>query len=112
MLRAAALAGLGVALLPEDSRVEDVLRGALVHVLSQLSTRSPSRALRRVTDDRGWFPAKGHSNNRINQLPSMELEFGGQTEISAWRGRIQAHGPLLCLRSKPASRRTTWVLVV
>jgi hypothetical protein len=52
------------------------------------STRSPSRALRRVKDDRGWFPAKGHSNNRINQLPSMELEtFGGQTEISAWRGR-------------------------
>jgi hypothetical protein len=59
MLRAAALAGLGVALLPEDSRVEDVLRGALIRALSQLSTRSPSRALRRVKDDRGWFPAKG-----------------------------------------------------
>jgi len=32
MLRAAALAGLGVALLPEDSCVDDVRRGALVHL--------------------------------------------------------------------------------
>jgi DNA-binding transcriptional LysR family regulator len=39
MLRAAALAGLGVALLPEDSCVEDVRRGALVHVLPQWSSQ-------------------------------------------------------------------------
>jgi DNA-binding transcriptional LysR family regulator len=38
MLRAAALAGLGVALLPEDSCVEDVRCGALVHVLPHWST--------------------------------------------------------------------------
>jgi DNA-binding transcriptional LysR family regulator len=38
MLRRAALAGLGVALLPEDSCVEDVRRGALVHILPQWST--------------------------------------------------------------------------
>lgn len=38
MLRAAALAGLGVAPLPEDSCVDDVRRGALVHLLPEWST--------------------------------------------------------------------------
>src|ERR1700726_4839130 len=43
MLRAAALAGLGVALLPEDSCVDDVRRGALVHILPNgARQRAPS----------------------------------------------------------------------
>jgi DNA-binding transcriptional LysR family regulator len=56
MLRAAALAGLGVALLPEDSCVEDVRRGALVHVLPQWST--PEGVVHLVfTTTRGMLPA-------------------------------------------------------
>jgi DNA-binding transcriptional LysR family regulator len=53
---AAALAGLGVARLPEDSCVEDVRRGGLVHVLPQWST--PEGVVRLVfTTTRGMLPA-------------------------------------------------------
>jgi DNA-binding transcriptional LysR family regulator len=56
MLRRAALAGLGVALLPEDSCVDDVRRGALVHVLPQWST--PEGTVYLVfTTTRGMLPA-------------------------------------------------------
>jgi DNA-binding transcriptional LysR family regulator len=56
MLRAAALAGLGVALLPEDSCVEDARRGALDHVLPQWST--PEGVVHLVfTTTRGMLPA-------------------------------------------------------
>jgi DNA-binding transcriptional LysR family regulator len=56
MLRAAALAGLGVALLPEDCCVEDVRRGALVHILPQWST--PEGIVHLVfTTTRGMLPA-------------------------------------------------------
>jgi DNA-binding transcriptional LysR family regulator len=56
MLRAAALAGLGVALLPEDSCVEDVRRGALDHILPQWST--PEGVVHLVfTTTRGMLPA-------------------------------------------------------
>ena len=56
MLRAAALAGLGVALLPEDSCVDDVRRGALVHLLPQWST--PEGVIHLVfTTARGMLPA-------------------------------------------------------
>src|ERR1700737_163498 len=56
MLRRAALAGLGVALLPEDSRVDDVRRGALIHVLPQWST--PEGVVHLVfTATRGMLPA-------------------------------------------------------
>ena len=54
--RAAALAGLGVALLPEDSCVDDVRRGALVHLLPQWST--PEGIVHLVfTTTRGMLPA-------------------------------------------------------
>jgi DNA-binding transcriptional LysR family regulator len=56
MLRAAALAGLGVALLPEDSCVEDVRRGVLIHILPQWST--PEGVVHLVfTTTRGMLPA-------------------------------------------------------
>src|SRR5882672_5190856 len=56
MLRAAALAGLGVALLPEDCCMEDVRRGALIHVLPQWST--PEGVVHLVfTTTRGMLPA-------------------------------------------------------
>ena len=56
MLRAAALAGLGVALLPEDSCVEDVRHGALVHLLPEWST--PEGVIHLVfTTTRGMLPA-------------------------------------------------------
>lgn len=56
MLRAAALAGLGVALLPEDSCVDDVRRGALVHLLPEWST--PEGVIHLVfTTARGMLPA-------------------------------------------------------
>ena len=56
MLHRAALAGLGVALLPEDSCVEDVRRGALVHLLPQWST--PEGVVHLVfTTTRGMLPA-------------------------------------------------------
>jgi len=56
MLRAAALAGLGVALLPEDSCVDDVRRGALIQVLPQWST--PEGVVHLVfTTTRGMLPA-------------------------------------------------------
>ena len=56
MLRAAALAGLGVALLPEDCCVDDVRRGALIHVLPQWST--PEGVVHLVfTTTRGMLPA-------------------------------------------------------
>jgi DNA-binding transcriptional LysR family regulator len=56
MLRRAALAGLGVALLPEDSCAEDVRRGALVHVLPKWST--PEGTVHLVsTTTKGMLPA-------------------------------------------------------
>ena len=56
MLRAAALAGLGVALLPEDGCVDDVRHGALVHVLPQWST--PEGVVHLVfTTTKGMLPA-------------------------------------------------------
>jgi DNA-binding transcriptional LysR family regulator len=56
MLRRAALAGLGVALLPEDSCVEDVRRGRLAHVLPQWST--PEGTVHLVfTTTRSMLPA-------------------------------------------------------
>jgi DNA-binding transcriptional LysR family regulator len=56
MLRAAALAGLGVALLPEDCCVDDVRRGSLIHVLPQWST--PEGVVHLVfTTTRGMLPA-------------------------------------------------------
>jgi len=56
MMRRAALAGLGAALLPEDSCVDDVRSGALVHVLPQWST--PEGTIYLVfTTTRGMLPA-------------------------------------------------------
>src|SRR5260370_38668410 len=56
LLRAVALAGLGVALLAEDSCVEGVRCGALVHVLPQWST--PEGVVHLVfTTTRGMLPA-------------------------------------------------------
>jgi DNA-binding transcriptional LysR family regulator len=55
MLRAAALAGLGVALLPEDCCREDIRRGSLLHVLPQWST--PEGVIHLVfTTTRGMLP--------------------------------------------------------
>jgi DNA-binding transcriptional LysR family regulator len=56
MLRAAALAGLGAALLPEDCCVDDVRRGALIHILPQWST--PEGVVHLVfTTTKGMLPA-------------------------------------------------------
>ncbi|MDB5403258.1 MAG: LysR-family transcriptional regulator [Rhodopila sp.] len=56
ILRAAALAGVGVALLPEDCCMEDVRRGVLVHVLPEWST--PEGIVHLVfTTTRGMLPA-------------------------------------------------------